>query len=139
MRKTNVTINLLIEEEPASTEFGYVVLSAHESFEAATTARTERLRFLSRERPEAVIYGENGGEHDEDGCWDISLNIEAVTLVTGAHCDGKSSGKLTIEAPKVSGAILVTYRPFHGRPYTLLVQEVCEMIHARVTKKEMQK
>jgi hypothetical protein len=69
----------------------------------------------------------------------VPRSTDAHFPVKGAHCDGKSSGKLTIEAPKDSGAVLVTYRPKHGRAYTLLIQEVAEMIHSRVTKKEMQR
>lgn len=65
-------------------------------------------------------------------------STDAHFPVNGAHCDGKSSGKLTIEAPKASGAVLVTYRPSHSKKrYTLLLQEVAELIHARATKQGM--
>jgi hypothetical protein len=62
---------------------------------------------------------------------------DAHFKVSGVHI-GKESpcGTLTIEAPKASGAILVTYKPSYGRDYTLTLQEVCEMICWRVTKKE---
>jgi hypothetical protein len=50
--------------------------------------------------------------------------------------DGKSTGTLTVEAPKASGIVLVSYRPSHGRNYTLTIQEVAEMICWRVSKKE---
>ncbi len=61
---------------------------------------------------------------------------DAHFKVEGAHVDGKSRGTLTIEAPKASGAVLVSYRPTHGREYTLTLPEVAEMIAWRVAKKE---
>lgn len=61
---------------------------------------------------------------------------DARFKVTGCHVDGKSSGTLTIEAPKASGALLITYKPSRGRDYTMILQEVCEMICWRVAKKE---
>jgi hypothetical protein len=57
--------------------------------------------------------------------------------VSGVHIGkGASHGSLTIEAPKASGAVLCTYKPAHGRDYTLTIQEVCEMVAWRVVKKE---
>ena len=62
---------------------------------------------------------------------------DAHFRVSGTNkIDGKSSGRLTVEAPKASGVVLVSYRPSHGRNYTLTIQEVAEMICWRVSKKE---
>jgi len=61
---------------------------------------------------------------------------DARFKVEGAHVDGTSRGTLRIEAPKASGVILVSYRPSHGREYTLTLPEVCEMIAWRTAKKE---
>ena len=63
-------------------------------------------------------------------------STDAKFRVCGAHVDGKSEGTLTIEAPKASGTVLVTYRPLHGRAYTILLAEAAEMIAWRVAKKE---
>ena len=57
--------------------------------------------------------------------------------VTDCHVGGcQSHGTLTIEAPKASGVVLVTYKPSHGREFTLTLQEVAQMIAWRVSKKE---
>lgn len=61
---------------------------------------------------------------------------DATFSVKGVHVDRKSTGTLTIEAPRASGVVLVTFRPSYGRPYTLTLPEVCEMIAWRVAKKE---
>lgn len=61
---------------------------------------------------------------------------DARFRVEGAHVDGTSRGTLTIEAPKASGAVLVTYRPTRGREYTVTLPEVAEMIAWRVARRE---
>lgn len=66
----------------------------------------------------------------------MSRTTDARFTVEGFHIDGKTSGTLTIEAPKPSGAVLVTARPAYGRAYTLTLPEVFEMICWRVAKKE---
>jgi len=66
----------------------------------------------------------------------MARSTDAHFKVDRCHVDGRDSGTLTIEAPKATGAVLVTYRPTRGREYTLTLPEVCEMIAWRVAKKE---
>jgi len=66
----------------------------------------------------------------------LSRSTDARFKVANIHVDGQDHGTLTVEAPKASGAVLVTFRPSRGREYTLTIQEVCEMIAWRAAKKE---